>query len=386
MHLSIVTPRLKYGGAEKQAINLLKEFHKNEIKTDLLFLSSENNIPDEVPRKTNLFQFGREDKSLELSNLPFAVKDISRYLKNEKPDVLLCFDNYAGVYTILARKLTSLAPRIVITLHDHMGLRWEYNYNQISRLTIPKVLKTAYDQLNEDKDKIIPVSKEAGDNFLTMTGLSKKNIKTIYNPTILPKIFIQSREGLNHPWLTNKDIPVLVAVGRLDDPKKGFLNLLKAFRELVKKRSARLIIIGDHKEESQLPELISKFNLEDKVDLPGYIENPYPYFKQSDVFVLSSIWEGLPGVLIEALALTPSIVSTDCPSGPKEILEDGKWGRLVPVNNHHAMSKAIIEALDNLQAKRAPKEAWERFTYDRVIDQYMKVLFPDRDKQIVGNI
>ena len=145
--------------------------------------------------------------------------------------------------------------------------------------------------------------------------------------------------------------------------------LINAFALLRKSTSARLILIGDGPERDNLKSLIVKHGLETDVSMPGFVSNPYVYFRRSSIFVLSSIWEGLPTVLIEALACGTRIISTDCPSGPKEILDDGRWGILVPVGDIASLAEQMSVLLDQPKPKSIPS-SWRKFTVDNSTKAY----------------
>ena len=140
-----------------------------------------------------------------------------------------------------------------------------------------------------------------------------------------------------------------------------------------KERPARLIILGEGEDRPKLEALVRELGLEEDVALPGFVDNPYKYLKRAAVFVLSSRWEGLPTVLIEALALGTPVVATDCPSGPAEILKGGRWGRLVAVGDINGIAKAIKEMLVQ-PGSRVPREAWSAFALATVTKRYLKVL------------
>ena len=176
-----------------------------------------------------------------------------------------------------------------------------------------------------------------------------------------------------HPWLDGSDIPVVIAAGKLK-PQKDFETLLRAFALVQAKRNARLIILGRGPKKQALRELATELGISDCFQLPGHVRNPYAYFSRAAVFVLSSAWEGLPNVLIEAMACGCSVVSTDCPSGPFEILEEGAVGRLVPVGDATAMAKAIIESLDNPTRKDVLLARARAFSYEEAISAYESVL------------
>jgi glycosyltransferase involved in cell wall biosynthesis len=163
-----------------------------------------------------------------------------------------------------------------------------------------------------------------------------------------------------------------MGVGRLT-AQKDFSTLIRAFASLRTQRAARLMILGEGEERFQLEALVQELGLQADVALPGFIANPYKYLKWSTVFVLSSRWEGLGNVLIEAMAMGTSVVSTDCPNGPAEILESGRWGRLVPVGDVDALTKAMIATLDDPAPPDVARRAMD-FEVDAAVDAYARAL------------
>ena len=196
-------------------------------------------------------------------------------------------------------------------------------------------------------DKVIAVSKGVRDDVPQLAGLPESRVMTIYNPIFQPSLLEQASTDPGHPWLAEVDrIPVNLGVGKLR-PQKDFETLIKAFALLTQRRPARLIILGEGEELDRLNACARELGVSYAVDLPGYVLNPYAYLSQASIFVLSSAWEGLGNVIVEALACGCPVVSTDCPSGPREILDGGRFGKLVPVRDAKAIADAIEETLDN---------------------------------------
>lgn len=184
---------------------------------------------------------------------------------------------------------------------------------------------------------------------------------------------LKMREPLEHEWFSHKELPVLVAAGRLA-PWKGFVDLIHAMKELSRKRRARLLILGDGPLRSELDALIAELGLSDTVRLEGYVENPLKFFAHADAFVLSSHVEGLPNVLVEAMMCGCTPVSTDCPTGPREVLQDGKYGYLVPMRDPTAMAAGIEQALDKPIPKSLLEEAVRPFEERTVLERHFEVL------------
>jgi glycosyltransferase involved in cell wall biosynthesis len=204
-------------------------------------------------------------------------------------------------------------------------------------------------------------------------SLPRERITTIYNPVVTPALAGQAQAPLTHPWFAPGSPPVLLAVGRLHY-QKDFPTLLRAFARVRAVRAVRLLILGEGDQGAALRASAQELGITTDVELPGFVLNPFAYMARAAVFVLSSAYEGLPGVLIQALACGCPVVSTDCPSGPAEILEGGVYGPLVPVGDDVALAKAILSTLNT-----RPNPDWLRtraaeFSVDRAVDRYLEVL------------
>ena len=220
---------------------------------------------------------------------------------------------------------------------------------------------------------IIGVSQGVSDDLEMQLALPKGRVRTIYNPVINSELLDQATETVEHPWLKSQNIPVFLAVGRLT-AQKDFANLIKAFALVRQSKPARLIILGEGELRSELEQLVDKLRISEDVDLPGFASNPYSYMSQARCFVLSSRYEGLPTALIEAMACGCSIVSTDCPSGPQEILAGGKYGFLVPIEDSKLLSEAMLAVLEQPRAADELKQRANLFASSQIIPQYLAVL------------
>ncbi len=220
-------------------------------------------------------------------------------------------------------------------------------------------------------DAVVAVSRGLADDLRNNFGVEASRLHTIYNPAFRENFLASADAAVDHPWLSNKDKPVVIAAGRLHFVK-GFDDLLAAFAQLRKTLDARLIILGEGKERAQLEQRVRDLGLDACVQLPGRVGSIAPWMARADLFVLSSRREGLPAVMIEALALGMSIVSTRCPSGPDEILEDGRWGALVAVGDVDALAGAMEKSLTGAPPDRAALRARAaEFSLQRALDQYL---------------
>ena len=221
-------------------------------------------------------------------------------------------------------------------------------------------------------DEIIAVSDGAADDLSISTRIPRDQIQVVYNPIITPEMDLKSRENLDHPWFKPGEPPVILAVGRLTS-QKDYPLLIRAFARVRQAIPVRLLILGEGPERNELTSLINQLGLEDDISMPGFVHNPYAFMAHASVFVLSSRWEGLPTVLAEALYCGAPLVSTDCPSGPREILQNGRFGKLVPVGDVDCLADAIQDTLKNKRMS-PPYESWQPYELNSVVDQYLKHL------------
>jgi glycosyltransferase involved in cell wall biosynthesis len=223
-------------------------------------------------------------------------------------------------------------------------------------------------------DVIVANSRQTADDLAKLVG---REVYCVYNPTINPRIESLRHEPVQEEWFKKDTRPCVLGVGRLS-VQKDFSTLLKAFKLACDKMSLRLVLLGEGELRQQLETEIDNLGLTAEVYLPGFVDNPYKFLAESDVFVLSSKYEGLPNVLIEAVHLGVPCVSTRCKSGPAEILLDGEGGLLVPVGDSKAMADSILQVLENpQQAKsraRIAAMSINRFSYDAVIQEFEKVI------------
>ncbi len=209
---------------------------------------------------------------------------------------------------------------------------------------------------------------------MTAFEVPRERITTIYNPVVMPDLHVKALEQPHHPWFLDRDAPLLLAVGRLEERQKDWPTLIKAFTRLATQRPCRLIILGEGPLRKQIEGLVEESKLTDRVSLPGWVENPFAFMARASLFVLSSRWEGLPTVLVEALACGCPCVSTDCPSGPAEILLNGDLGPLVPVGDDAALAEAMKRVLDRPPDKRVLRQRAMDFSAERALDDYEQLI------------
>jgi glycosyltransferase involved in cell wall biosynthesis len=308
--------------------------------------------------------------------LPYLAS-LARRLKRAPPDALVSATPYLNLEAIWARSLARVRIRLLVT--DHVApsqkltdsSRWRQRY-------LPQLIRRSYPAA----DAIGAVCDALADDVARATGLPRRRIVTLYNPVVSPEIAEKAREPLEHPWFAAGAPPVLLGAGRLGE-QKDFATLVRAFARVRGRRAARLLILGAAKDaaktaerQAELRELAQQLGVAADVELPGFAANPFAYMARAAVFVLSSRFEGLGNVLIEAMACGCPVVSTDCPVGPAEILENGRFGPLAPVGGDAALADAIVRTLDAPPDAGVLRVRAAEFSVERAVDRYLDLLFP----------
>ena len=352
---------LDSGGAERVMANLASNFVKRGLKVDLVLVRAKGPY---------LAQLSPEVRLLELksSKTPACLPELMKYMQREKPTVLLSAMHYANEVALLAKQFTRTYTRVVVSEHNNLSQYAASTGRQVERWT-PLSTKFLYPWAN----RIIAVSQGVADDLHRVNGLPLELIRVIYNPVITPELNVKAQVPVEHPWFAPGQPPVILGVGRLVG-QKDFSTLIRAFAIAKQTQPMRLMILGDNSgNRPALEALVKQLDLESEVAMPGFVSNPYAYLAKASVFVLSSQWEGFGNVIVEALAVGTPVVSTDCQSGPAEILNNGKYGHLVPVQDPRAMATAILKSLSGC-IKFNNSEWLEQFKQERVVDQYLEAL------------
>jgi len=299
------------------------------------------------------------------SCLPALVK----YIRRERPAAIIAAAWLGNGLAGLAKRLSGRPIPVILT--EHALLLFRFAEEGAVR---HKVLKALLTRGYRAADAFVAVSHGVADELRKLPFVAPSRIHVIYNPVWSPELVSRSQQPAEHPWLSDgSTIPVLISAGRLDR-LKGFDTLLRALVQVRQKRDARLIILGEGEERTALESLVSKLDLEDCVDMPGFVANPERFMSRAAVFVLSSRTEALPTVLIESLACGTPIVSTDCRTGPREILEESKYGTLVPVDDAGALAAAILEKLTDPGDRNALRSRAKDFSEEAAARQYLELI------------
>ncbi len=357
--IAFFLPNLDMGGAERVSINLANGIAQRNHTVDIVAGSACGAFLEQIASNVNVVD-------LHSSRIITSIRPLIRYINDYQPNVLVSAI-HANFAAIIARMLSRNGnTRIVVTQHSHMS-RYAGDGGWKVRIE-PRLAQ----QMFPLADAIVAVSNGVAADLSVSSRIPRSEIEVIYNPVIMPELADKKQASIEHPWFGVGESPVILAAGRLVNVK-GFHDLINAFAQVRAQRPARLMILGEGPNRAALEHQIQSLGLAEDVSLPGFVENPYPYMAQADLFVLSSIFEGLPTVLVEALYCDVPVISTDCPSGPAEILADGRFGRLTPVGDPEALATNILAALDGGVPQPNPV-SWQPYTMDYVVDQYLDIL------------
>jgi glycosyltransferase involved in cell wall biosynthesis len=359
--LALFLPSLAGGGAEKRMLNLATEFSRKGHPVDMVLSRAEGAYLSSVPPDVHVVD-------LNASRPLTAILALVRYLSAEKPRALLSTITSANLAAIWASQIAAVTTRCVICEASNLSTELHHSAAHNRRL-MPLLIRWFFPKAHA----IVAVSHGVADDLARVTGIPRQSIQVIYNPVVSAVLLAKSREPTDHPWLQNSPIPVIIGMGRLTR-QKNFSDLIRAFAVVRERIPSRLIILGDGEERPLLESLSLNLGIAHDVDLPGFVANPYPILSKASVFVLSSRWEGLPWVLIEALACGTKVVATDCPSGPREILDNGAYGQLCPVEDVPSMAAAMIRALTGAFAAADSTNWLDRFGLEVNSECYLDLL------------
>lgn len=360
--ITLFVPTLRGGGAERVMANLAIEFCERGIDVDLVLLRSEGPYLRELPTGVRVID-------LDAPSLLAGLAALARYLRRERPLAMLTAMNHANVGAMLAALLSRSRVPIVVSEHNAASVSLDQEPG-IKTAVLKMLMRALYPRARN----IVAVSKGVADDLGSLLHIDAGRIRVIPNPIVNGKILALAEQPVSHPWLSDKSVPVVLAVGRLT-LQKDFETLLRAFGKAAKQRPMRLMILGEGELRNNLESLVAELGLNQVVALPGFVDNPYAYMKRADMFVLSSRWEGFGNVLVEAMACGAPVISTDCPSGPAEILENGKWGKLVPVGDADALALAMLDTLEH--PGLSPARRAMDFSVAKAADAYLALLLAD---------
>lgn len=367
MKIAIYLASLRGGGVERVMINLARGFVERGLSVDLVLANACGPLLAQVPEGIRVID-------LKSRRVMTSLPGLVRYLKLATPDAMLAAMAHVNIIAIWAVRLAGVKTRLVISVHS-MADETNKNLSRLQATLMYLLMYCFYPLANS----VIVVSRAAKSALTKNTfGNVNKDIRVIYNPVVTPELYQKAKLPVAHRWFDKKQPPVILAVGRLDKVK-DFESLIMAFSIVRKKISAKLLILGDGEERERLQRLVENLGLANDIELHRYVDNPYQFMAHSAVLVSSSVWEGLPTVLIEALALHLPIVAYNCPGGTKEILKNGKCGTLVKSGDHVALANAILITLTKHPLPQPACADVDLFHVDNVTSEYLAVLRGNQD-------
>jgi len=372
--VAIVLPSLAGGGAERVLLQLAHQLLAQGLPVELLLAQASGPYLADVDGALPLHQLG--GRGVLRSLLPLV-----RYLRQRRPQVVLAAMTHMNVVALLAARLAAAGggPQVRVVVSERAALSALLAAEApLQRLVQRWLVRWLYPRAGA----VLAVSAGVARDVEAVAGLPAGRVLPIANPLDVDDLRTRAKQPLVHPWLEPGSPPLLLAAGRLE-AQKDFVTLLQAVALLVQERPLRLVILGEGSQRRTLEARRAVLGLDAVVALPGFCANPMAWMGRAAVLVLSSSWEGLPGVLLQAMACGTPVVSTDCPHGPREILEDGAWGALVPVGDAPALAAAISRQLASPAARvppapqlRPPSPRCSAYSPARITAAYRAVLLP----------
>lgn len=358
--LALIGFRPGPGGVGRVMTNLVNGFIAAGVEVDLLLPAGEH--PDLGAIRGPFTAFTLES--------PLSQANLTRleaYLRDRRPTAVLSNKDQSNA--LLAATAHAIRPRSFFRVGTNVGekLRRE---PFLTRFRERRRLATLY----AAADGLIANSPGVAEALGTLLqSRPQPAVETIWNPLDLEHLRQLAKQPPTHPWLADSSKPLILSAGRLAQVK-DFQTMIRAFAQLRRTLDCRLIILGEGGQRDRLLRLARRLGVEQDMDLPGFAANPFPFFARADLFVLSSVFEGSPNALMEALAVGTPCVATDCPSGPREILEGGRYGRLVPIKDPAALAHAMLETIRKPLARPFLRRAAGRFDLKQNTKRYLEVM------------
>lgn len=408
--IALLLDSLAGGGAERVMLNLAGAFAAMGHHVDLLVSDPGGALSGSVPANVHRLILEPTSKIrglrmamrhgpatsvwrslLRMGKLPSSfryVAPLADYLRRSAPDVLLSALPKSNINAILAKEASGFRGRVILGAHNNLAAKVSRG-SMLARNAhwgLLPLMRACYRRA----DAVVSVSEGVGRDVIGMLGVAPEQVHTIYNPIVNGNIQSLAGQRSGHPWMDDGDVPVVLGIGRLV-AQKDFGSLVRGFSRLHERRRARLIVLGgDESDEKQvrhkaeLIDMARALGCAEDVDFVGFHDNPYAFLARASVFVLSSSFEGFGNVLVEALACGCPVVSTDCVSGPSEILDGGRYGRLIPVGDSEAIADAIAATLDEPRSADSLRRRADEFTIDASARRYCDILLNERRPDTVS--
>jgi glycosyltransferase involved in cell wall biosynthesis len=360
--LLVFRPTIGQGGADRNTLILLQLLDRKLFALQLALMKREGEFLVDLPSDVELHV-------LDASSLWTAWWPLWKLLRSDSPDIVLSTSSGGNIPTALAHLLAH--RRIRLVLSERSTIERE-GFTLKRRLT--RQLKR---WLYQRADAIAAISQGVQNDVIRNLRVSPDKVSVVYNPVLDESLRTLWQEPVEHPWFS-EEIPVVLAAGRMV-PAKDYPTLLRAFRLVRDRCVARLLILGEGHLRAELECLVKHLGLESDVSMPGFDKNPFRYMARCQIYVLSSIFEGLGSALIQAMACGAPVIATDCPFGPAEIIiEPGRDGILVPPRDFEALAREIVRLLEHPEVRRelsaCGQRSAERFRAEAALTAYTKTI------------
>jgi glycosyltransferase involved in cell wall biosynthesis len=363
--IALLTQDFRGGGAEKVMVMLAGGLADLGHAVDLVTVRPEGPFLDLVHPDVRVVTLGPRRVSR-------SIPALARYLREHRPHALLSSQTHVNVAAVLARRLARGSTRLVLRQETRIGENRRAHRPPLTRLAF-RLLPTAY----RSADHLVAVSEGLARELQQVTGLPGTRVSAIYNPVVAERDLSDSPGPPPHPWLENRAEPVVLAVGRFV-PEKDHDSLLRAFARLTAEREARLVLLGDGPLRNELGARARHLGIDGRVLFAGFSPRPFDWMRHAAVLAHTARWEGFGNVLVEALGCGLPVVATNCPSGPAEILDGGRFGRLVPPGDVEAIARAIAATLDEPPDPDLLRHRARAFTIESIAPVYETLLVGDR--------
>ncbi len=362
--ICIFMHRFDGGGAEKMTVILANELHRRGHKVVFCVRYDRGETRRLLDERIPVLDMKVSETSKIRKNLKNVIY-LRQLMAKAKFDILLCVTAEMSQVAMVASWLNPGRMPVAAVIHNTLSQE-THSFQKIRNMLFPL--------MDKSMDGVIAVSEAVREDYIRLCRADESHVFTAYNPVVFEEIFQMAGEETGHPWLERpRSWKTLVLAGRLSYQKNHQL-MLQALHRLRREGDWRLILLGIGELEEELRQLCRRLHIEEWVDFRGYVNNPYAYFAAADCVVLSSRFEGLPTVLIEALACGSTIVSVDCPSGPREILGDGVYGTLVPTDDSRALAEGIKKAVSRKADKEKLISRSLDFSVEKSADRYLEII------------